>query len=245
MGFDPVVASLERALAGTVDPSLETTEKIPAMEKKALPEAPPKETPRPWWTAWPPWAFAAAAPAVLLFVVGLYFMFRPHPHPTQEKTASKTGELAKKRAPEPELAATVSTATGDMVLVPVGPFQHGEDRQRAELPAFYIDKTEVTNAAYAAFCAATSRPLRADFPQDRPDDPVGNVTIADAHAFATWAGKRLPNALEWEKAARGDDGRAFPWGNTPDITRANVGSRKLLPANAFRQGKAPMARCRW
>jgi formylglycine-generating enzyme required for sulfatase activity len=100
-----------------------------------------------------------------------------------------------------------------MVLVPAGDFESGKYRQHATVPAFYIDKTEVTNAAYQEFCNATGRPLPEKFPADRPELPVVNVSIIDAHAFANWAGKRLPSGSEWEKAARGSDGRSFPWGN--------------------------------
>jgi iron(II)-dependent oxidoreductase len=85
-----------------------------------------------------------------------------------------------------------------------------------------MDRTEVTNAQYGAFCKNTKRPLPPGFPQDQPDRPVVNVTFADANAYARWAGKRLPEATEWEKAARGKDARHFPWGNDADTSKASV-----------------------
>ena len=97
----------------------------------------------------------------------------------------------------------------------------------------------ISTAADAKFCQTTSRPLPDLFPTDQPNDPVVNVTIGDARAFAAWAGKRLPNQFEWEKAARGADGRAFPWGNERDPSHANVGTHVLRPVNDFPGGASP------
>jgi formylglycine-generating enzyme required for sulfatase activity len=107
---------------------------------------------------------------------------------------------------------------------------------------FYIDKTEVTNRAYAGFCRATGRPL----PEGPAELPAVNVSFDDAQAFAQWAGKRLPTAGEWERAARGPKGLAFPWGNqlrdgvanipsTPDAAR----SATLAPAGSHPEGASP------
>ena len=101
------------------------------------------------------------------------------------------------------------------------------------LDAFWIDQTEVTNTMYAA-CAAAGAcevPQPAEYetelPEtyyDRPgyeDFPMVNVNWFHAQAYCEWAGRRLPTEAEWEKAARGTDGRTYPWGNELDCLRAN------------------------
>jgi serine/threonine-protein kinase len=145
----------------------------------------------------------------------------------------------------PKPAPVLFTPTGEMVLVPAGPFLSGAHKTRVTLPAYYIDKTEVTNLAYANYCTDRNRPLPELFLKDHPDYPVVNITYVDAQEFAKWAGKRLPTPQEWEKAARGRDGRAYPWGNDPDPKRANVldnPGRKtpdLMAADSFPEGASP------
>ena len=82
---------------------------------------------------------------------------------------------------------------------------------------YYIDVTEVTNADYLAFVRGTGYRVTgqwsAEGAERHPDTPAVRLTFADAAAFADWAGKRLPTEDEWEKAARGTDGRLYPWGN--------------------------------
>lgn len=117
-------------------------------------------------------------------------------------------------------ASVYSDAHGRMLLVPAGTFifgggADGSDPQNVILPAYYVDETEVSNAEYRRFCDATGHtpPQTPDYAA-HPDDPVGGVSYSDAAAYAMWAGKRLPSEEEWEKAARGTDGRTYPWGNT-------------------------------
>ena len=113
-----------------------------------------------------------------------------------------------------------------MVLVPAGEFTMGSDKgdddespiHRVYLDTFYLDKFEVTNGRFAKFVdAIQSEPpwgfSDKDTPVTRADRPVRWVSWMDAMGYCLWVGKRLPTEAEWEKAARGTDGRVYPWGN--------------------------------
>lgn len=143
-----------------------------------------------------------------------------------------------------EQATALSLPSGNMVLVPAGAFLFGEKKESVTLPAFYIDQTEVTNGAYAQFCQAKKRPLPPDLDKAHPSLPVVNVSFIDAQEFAKWAGKRMPTEQEWEKAARGEDGRIYSWGNQQEPARANVADNPsakgaLMPADSFPNGASP------
>ncbi len=131
-----------------------------------------------------------------------------------------------------------------MVFVPPGYFIMGSDdpatepderpARRVFLPGFYIDRHEVTNRKYKTFKPGHTYPPGAD------NLPVTKVLKSDAEAYARFVGKRLPTDAEWEKAARGTDGRAYPWGNEFSSQRCNAGTRgPLLPVGTFPDGASP------
>jgi len=130
-------------------------------------------------------------------------------------------------------------------------FKYEQPQRKIYVKSFLIDRYPVTNAEYKKFIDATGhRPPRTwvngQYPKGQDDYPVTGVTWNDAAAYAKWAGKRLPTAEEWEKAARGTDGRTYPWGNkwrddacwTDDPACPQTLAR-TTPVGAFPAGASP------
>jgi formylglycine-generating enzyme required for sulfatase activity len=130
----------------------------------------------------------------------------------------------------------------EWVAVPEGKFLFGPDKKEVDLPAYKISKYPVTNRDFHKFVAETGYKTQGNWqpPKDGYDKsdetgekPCVHVTFHDANAYAKWAGGRLPTEQEWEKAARGDDGRLYPWGNEWNPNACNNEGSGLTPVTAF------------
>lgn len=165
-------------------------------------------------------------------------------------------------------AAGCKKAPDDMIKIPSGEFvlgsnevdkeakalQYGDRRpwyanerpeRKETLGEYYIDKVEVTNRMYKEFVDKTGHRAPAAWAQGFPgsiaDHPVVLVSWHDAKDYCEWKGKSLPTEAQWEKAARGTDGRRFPWGNEFDEKKVNtLGSYGgPTPAGTFPEGASP------
>jgi iron(II)-dependent oxidoreductase len=169
------------------------------------------------------------------------------------------------------IGAAPAPMAEDMVEVPAGAFVMGSDAgpaderpaHRITLPAYRIDRFPVTNSQFAEFLNVVG-PFNAKgerlFDTEDPDarihrtsgkwiaddgygrHPVVEVSWVGARDYCAWRGQRLPTEAEWEKAARGTDGRRFPWGaSAPDRARAQFAARynETAPVDAFAAGASP------
>ncbi|MBH0181071.1 MAG: SUMF1/EgtB/PvdO family nonheme iron enzyme [Nitrospira sp.] len=153
----------------------------------------------------------------------------------------------------------------DMVQVPKGPFLHGDQKTSETIDHDYlIDKYPVTNEKYQAFILAGGYKNQQYWSDDgwtwktknnitgpvfwnnekwnKGDHPIVGVSYYEAEAYAKWAGKRLPTEQEWEKAARGEDGRQYPWGEAFDKNKCNsyeAGLGHTTPVTQYSEGVSP------
>lgn len=165
--------------------------------------------------------------SLVLPVLGLALL-DPVPPPEwwrrSPRLAETGGELHDRRSGFPLRALRVRDGA-EMVLVPAGPFVCGSSdglptsrpAERRCLGGYLIDRYPVTVAAYARYREAVGAraPLAWETQDPRRNLPVTGLSMEDAKEYATWARGCLPTEDEWEKAARGDDGRAYPWGEEP------------------------------
>ncbi|MEX0714673.1 MAG: SUMF1/EgtB/PvdO family nonheme iron enzyme [Pirellulales bacterium] len=183
--------------------------------------------------------------------------------PSQPAQAPVRPWLKEAPAESDPLPAPPADPLEGMVLIPAGPFLYGSDKEPRELPDYYIDRYEVSQAQYADFleyvrrtgdhsrCHPNEQPAKDHTPlgwgkpdMTDPDFPVVGIDYWDVNGYAGWIGKRLPTEEEWEKAARGTDGRTYPWGNEWDLDRANWGpalglERTLLAVDSMPEGASP------
>jgi formylglycine-generating enzyme required for sulfatase activity len=173
-----------------------------------------------------------------------------------------TGSILSSRYdPSPIHHFVVLTGTRNdapMALIPAGEFAMGSDRgqddeqpvHRVSLDAFYLDVYEVTVSRYAEFLTSQQVAPPFKWSESRPgshsNKPVTGVDWFDARDYCRWVGKRLPTEAEWEMAARGTEGRLYPWGNDhPTRSHVNAGQKSwqgydtLTNVGRYEAGKSP------
>ncbi len=131
--------------------------------------------------------------------------------------------------------------------VPSGEVFIGEVPELIRVDGFRIGRYPVTNAQYRRFVCATSHRApqgweKGTYPENQGDHPVTWVNIDDVEAYGKWIGGRLPNFEEWQRAARGNDDRVFPWGDKIDKPRCNtaeLGADGTTPVGTFLDGVSP------
>ena len=161
-----------------------------------------------------------------------------------------TSEPTETPIPKPVLefgSTEISPKDGmPLLAVPSGKFTMGEGSEihKVDLPAFWIDQTEVTNAMFKKCVDAgeCTSPSNADHFNNSSyaSHPVVYVDWKQANAYCSWVDRRLPTEAEWEKAARGIDGRTYPWGEGIDCDKANYYECKndTTPVGSYESGKS-------
>ncbi len=133
----------------------------------------------------------------------------------------------------PSIASSSET---EMVEVKGGEFKFGKEGKVIDVKTFQIDEYEVTNALFKKF------QKEFEIPAGKENHPVVEVSFFEAQDYCKSVGKRLPTHIEWEKAARGTDGREFPWGNEFIAENANTvdsGLNATAEVGSFKGGKSP------
>ena len=247
------------AVAGYVGEAGEETT-APAPVERVRGEPPPKPALRPIWVL-------SAGAAVLILALLLFAWQKwwpvspqgeegtPERATTAEPVETERGEAAAAKKPTREPPA-VTTGSGTppcaedklnpCILIEGGSFLMGSPegigesdeypQHRVRLSSFYLQEHEVTNEEYQRFVASHG------FPSGKERHPVVEVTWTEAMAYAEWLGGSLPTEAQWEFAARGEEGRTYPWGEddpTPERLnyRGNVG--RTTPVRSYQQGATP------
>jgi len=163
--------------------------------------------------------------SAILLITALLFWNKTDPHAPDGMVLIPAGEFIMGTN---ETSYSVSPAS----ILPDKPLLTDErPAHRVYLDPFAIDRTKVRNRDYRKFSEATGRTLPLGLEKADPDQPVTGLTWQEAGDYCTSLGKRLPTEEEWEKAARGTDGRIYPWGNQfdPEIEKAVQASLPAKP----------------
>jgi serine/threonine-protein kinase len=221
------------AVEGIFEPPDATPREMPPAPLPQVTYAPaaPETAPIPLRTDLPTWVKYGAPGVGLLavLVIGIWYLTRPAPRPAPPPKAT-----APKTSP-------VNPSPADMISIPGSTFVMGRNHtgnfeespaHSASVASFQLDKRPVTISQYAEFVKRTAHTppqgwVNGALEGAAPNWPVTDVSWNDANAYCCWKGLRLPSEAEWEFAARGNDGRLYPWGNNFSPLLTNSREAKL------------------
>lgn len=208
---------------------------------------------------------------IVLAIVLVYVAYSIGKKKGADSTQQQTEVKAESSAGTVTQPNAANLKTTEMVLVPAGKFVMGtnevdasgksqefgfneplylneQPQREIELAAFYIDKFEVTNAQFVEYIRALGKYSEQDIvdvierlKMKEPSLPVRNITWHKANEYCQFVGKRLPTEAEWEKAARGTDGREYPWGNdwNAEFVNKGQGEADVMPVGSLEKGQSP------
>jgi len=156
---------------------------------------------------------------------------------TQAAIESAVKKIRQGQAHTPQVYAALKTEAGLKIATVEFFLQQIHPAQTIWLDTFYIAHFPITGKQYREFLHKKSLPHEQGSPYCPDDEPIF-VRHADAEAFCRYAGARLPTEDEWEKAARGTDGRLYPWGNTWDPSKGNF-EKQRTPVSQYPEGASP------
>ncbi len=175
------------------------------------------------------------------------FLLASNPNPSPKLAVKTKNKPPHENGAPPEIEGRVFIPKGEFIMGSNERWDDEAPEHISETSSFYIDLFEVTNEKYKKFATDTNKTPphhwpEGNIPQGKEKHPVIYVSWFDARDYCAWEGKRLPTEAEWEKAARGEDGLIYPWGDIWSLDKSNNPykySTGTQPVGSYPEGRSP------